>query len=78
MVTAKRMKRPDIRAIALALELEQERDALAQRLAVAEAQRLALLHSLRSVLATIPDGWSNAETQAVRREARALVEEVGK
>ena len=54
----------------------EERDALAQRLAVCEAERSALLTALRRVLATIPAEFASPETQAVRMMARALVVEM--
>ncbi len=70
MVTARkprRSSRPDA-----------DRDALTQRLAESEARCSILRTALRQVLATLPNEWAPAEVQAVRRQAKAVVEETGR
>jgi hypothetical protein len=69
MVTARKPRKPAWQRI---------RDEATARADVAEAQRDALRTSLRDVLATLPNEWAPAEVQAVRRRARAVVEETGK
>jgi len=52
-----------------------EFNAMRSRAETAEARCARLRTLLRAVLATLPNEFTSAETQAVRREARAAVEE---
>lgn len=70
MVTARRSRKATI--------AEEERAVLAAKLLIAESQRAALHDALSAVLDTIPQEFATAEVQAVRREARALLVEVGR
>jgi hypothetical protein len=56
-------------------ERQRDREALVARLDHTEAQRDALHTALRDVLATLPNEWAPAEIQAVRRRAKAVIEE---
>jgi len=71
----KRSSRTDIRQVAL--DLAAERDGYLEQLEVASAQREQLRQALVAVLATLPHEFTTPEVQAVRRRARAVVEETG-
>ena len=67
MVAARKPKRGSV-----------DTDALTQRLAIVEAEHAQLRAALQAVLRTLPNEWASAEVQAVRRQARAVVEETGR
>ena len=70
MVTARRSRKATV--------ADEERAVLEAKLVIAEAERRALRDALEAVLDTIPHEFSTAEVQAVRRQARALLVEVGR